>query len=252
MITATRVVTTIAGTAKKVGDADGVGSAALFNNPTGLTVDSSNYLYVADTYNNTIRKISTVAVPHYAADGTTVTSTTPAYTVTTLAGSAGISGAYDGTGMFALFNLPQGLSVDVYGNIYVADTGNNCVRRVSSAGVTTTLAGIAGIGGNRDGAAGSALFNQPQTLRVGNAFYVLDTGNSLLRVLLPSSVVITPTLKNPTTTTTTGTGTTTTGTGTGTVTVIPNVGAGGGAPSLWFYSSLLLIGLGRRFMSKRG
>ncbi len=249
MITPTHVVTTIAGTAKKVGDADGVGSAALFNNPTGMTVDSSSNLFVADTFNNTIRKISTAAVNNLAADGTTVLSTTPAYTVTTVAGSAGISGAYDGTGIFALFNLPQGLSIDTFNNLYVADTGNNCIRRVTNAGVSATIAGIAGIAGNRDGATGSALFNQPQALRVGSAFYVVDTGNSLIRIIQPSSVVITPTLKVPTTVTTgTGTGTTTP---TGTVTVIPNVGAGGGAPSLWFYSSLLLLGLGRRFVRPR-
>jgi hypothetical protein len=117
------VVTTFAGTAGQSGSTDGTGSAARFYNPQGLASDISGNIFVADTYNNTIRKI------------------TPAGVVTTLAGSPGQQGLVDGTGSAARFRLPTGITVAPSGNIYVADTLNGAVvRKITPAGVVTTLA----------------------------------------------------------------------------------------------------------------
>src|SRR3989440_9565 len=117
--------TTLAGAASP-GSADGTGSAARFNGPFGVATDSSGDVYVADTGNNTIRKI------------------TPAGVVTTLAGLAGITGSADGTGSTARFSDPDGVATDPSGNVYVADTFNHTIRKITPAGVVTTLAGLAG------------------------------------------------------------------------------------------------------------
>ena len=106
---------------------DGTGSAARFYNPSGVAVDSTGNVYVADTCNSTIRQI------------------TPAGVVTTLAGLAGNSGSADGTGSAARFNYPTGVAVDSTGNVYVADRGNNTIRR-SRRGGGDDLAGVAGPG----------------------------------------------------------------------------------------------------------
>ncbi len=221
-ITTAGVVTTFAGTAKSVGEADGVGTAARFNNPTGASIDSLNYLYVADTNNHTIRRIATV-------DDASVTPTIAAGSVTTLAGSAGISGAFDGVKAYALFNLPTGIMVDSNLNVYVADTGNSCIRRVSNTGVVSTIAGLAGITGSRDGTFTSALFNQPQGVLVSGSIIVADTGNSVLRSI-GSSAVFTFNLKSPTTTTPgTGSGSGSSGSSSG----------GGGSMEPWFVMALM-------------
>lgn len=229
-ITSAGVVTTFAGTAKSTGDADGLGTAARFNNPTGLAITLGNILFVADTFNDTIRKINTTDVTVLGADGVTVVSTTPAGTVTTFAGSAGISGAFDGTGTYALFNLPYGLGLDSGSNVFVADTGNNCIRRISSTGAVTTLAGIAGIAGNRDGTFTTALFNQPQALLISSFIIVADTGNSVLRTINTDSIVSTLKLKLATSTTPA----TTTPAST-------SSGYGGGGMDPWFVGALLSL-----------
>jgi sugar lactone lactonase YvrE len=140
-----------------------------------VAVDSAGNLYVADTYNDTIRKV------------------TPGGIVTTLAGSAGIVGSNDGTGINALFNQPHGTAVDGAGNVYVTDTANGTIRRITPAGVVTTVAGVAGIGGFRDGVGPNALFNQPRGLVIdasGN-LYVSDTGNATIRGISGNATVIT-------------------------------------------------------------
>jgi MYXO-CTERM domain-containing protein len=114
------VVTTLAG-ATAAGSADGAGGSAGFTSPGGLAVDSTGNIYVADTGNSTIRKV------------------TPTGSVTTLAGQAGQAGLMDGTGGTALFNKPEDLTVDASGNVYVADTLNAAIRKITPAGVVTTL-----------------------------------------------------------------------------------------------------------------
>ena len=114
-------VTTLAGLAGITGASDGTGNSALFNHPAGLAVDDSGNLYVADTGNSLIRKI------------------TPTGVVSTIAGVAS-SGLEDGTGSAALFNQPRDLTLDSSGNIYVADTGNAIIRKITPLSVVTTLA----------------------------------------------------------------------------------------------------------------
>src|SRR5439155_24999056 len=102
--------------------ADGTGSAARFNYPDALTVAGAT-LYVAEAYNSTIRKVTSTGV------------------VTTFAGTAGASGNVNGTGSAVRFNSPYGVAATSTGIIYVADTGNSKIRKITSAGAVTTLAG---------------------------------------------------------------------------------------------------------------
>jgi sugar lactone lactonase YvrE len=161
---ATGEVTTLAGTAETSGAADGTGTAALFNNPADIASDGTN-LYVADSGNNTIRKI--------------VIATRE---VTTLAGTAGTSGSADGTGTAALFNNPLGIATDRT-NLYIADSGNNTIRKIVIAkGTVTTFAGKTGSSGSANGNGTAALFNNPVGVAtVGADLYVGDTGNNTIR-----------------------------------------------------------------------
>ncbi len=115
-ITPDRTVTTLAGSGSP-GSADGAGTSASFRGPNGLAVDSSGNVYVADRGNNTIRKITSSGI------------------VTTLAGSAS-PGSADGTGTAASFNSPAGVALDASGNLYVADSGNNKIRKITFPGST--------------------------------------------------------------------------------------------------------------------
>src|SRR5207247_20831 len=137
------VVTTLAGLAGSGGSDDGTGSAARFYYPSGVATDSSGNVYVADSMNHTIRKI------------------TPAGVVTTLAGLAGSTGSDDGTGSAARFYGPYGVATDSSGNVYVADTSPPRRRTVIPAGVVTTLAGLAGSPGSPDGTGSAARFYLP-------------------------------------------------------------------------------------------
>jgi len=167
------MVTTLAGTAGSSGIADGNGAAARFNYPSAVTADAQGNLFVADTTNNAIRKIS------------------PTGDVTTLAGLPGVTGFDDGKGNAALFNRPGGLVVDGSGNLFVADTGNSTIRKVTPDGTVTTLAGIPGIAGVENGPGGNARFNHPQDLARDNAgnLFVADTGNALIRKITPAGEV---------------------------------------------------------------
>lgn len=156
------------------GTADGVGPAARFNNPQGITIDPSNtFLYVADTGNHTLRRV------------------TPGGTVTTLAGSPGNLGSQNGTGAAARFNGLRGVVTDATGsNIYVSDTGNQLLRRVTSAGVVTTLAGQDGVSGSSNGSGTAASFNSPgRPAFRNNVIYVPDTGNHTLRAVTTAGAV---------------------------------------------------------------
>ena len=177
-ITPAGQVGTLCGSPGNPGEADGAGPAARFNEPTGVVADAAGSIYVADTYNDTLRKV--------APDGS----------VTTLAGSAGLSGGNDGTGAYALFSQPCGVAVDAAGNIYVADTGNSTIRRIAPAGTVTTVAGVAGIAGLGDGAGSTALFNRPRGLAPDGAggLWVADTGNAAIRRITAAGLVTTFTI----------------------------------------------------------
>jgi sugar lactone lactonase YvrE len=177
-ITPAGVATTLAGLAGVSGNSDGNGSSARFNQPLGIAVDALGNLYVADTGNHTIRKI-TVAGTNWS--------------VTTLAGTAGVSGATNGPATTALFYEPEGVAVDGGGNVYVADTWNHIIRVITSAGQVTTLAGLAGNSGTNNGTGGNARFYEPQGIAVdslGN-IYVADTGNQTIRKLTVGGSVTT-------------------------------------------------------------
>ena len=147
-------------------DADGI--SAKFSNPSGVAV-SGNNLYVADTGNSTVRKI-TLSLP---------------YTVTTIAGSAGINGSTDGVGSSARFKYPRGVAVS--GNfLYVTDTGNNTIRKIDlTSNTVTTIAGNAGAyAGFAEGAGSVARFSFPYGLTVDSAganLYVADQDNGAIR-----------------------------------------------------------------------
>jgi sugar lactone lactonase YvrE len=174
-VTPAGVVTTFAGLAGTGGSADGTGSGARFGDAEGVAVDGGGNVYVADSYNHTIRKV------------------TPGGVVTTLAGSAGIIGSSDGTGSAAQFYYPQGVAVDNAGNVYVADTYNHTIRKVTSGGVVTTLAGLARFHGSADGTGGAASFYYPYGVAVDSArnVYVADTFNSTIRRVTPAGAVTT-------------------------------------------------------------
>ncbi|MGZ4964003.1 MAG: MBG domain-containing protein [Limisphaerales bacterium] len=179
-ITPAGVVSTVAGTVGVAGSANGSGTSAQFNSPQGIARDSSGNLYVADTGNHTIRKI------------------TSGGSVSLFAGSNGTSGWLDATGSSALFNFPQDVAVDSSGNVYVADTWNHLIRKITSGGAVTTFAGQGGVYGDSDGtgtAVGTnvARFNAPGGVTVDSSgnVYVADTRNHIVRQITSSGVVST-------------------------------------------------------------
>ena len=167
--------TTIAGAVTNSGSADGTNSTARFNNPHGVAVDTNGNLYVADVDNHTIRKVTLV--------GTN-------WVVSTIAGAAGVSGAADGTNSDARFKNPPGVAVDTNGNLYVMDTGNHTIRKVTPVGtdwVTSTIAGLAGNNGDTDGTNSDARFEAPFGIALdgdGNV-YVADTNSHTIRKVTP-------------------------------------------------------------------
>lgn len=174
-ITPSGVVTTIAGKALAKGSTDGTGSAARFNSPVGVAVDSVGNVYVSDEANETIRKI------------------TPGGVVTTLAGTVGLAGSVDGTSGAAQFSTPAGIAVDSAGNIYVADQTGDIIRKVTPAGVVTTLAGTPSSVGFTDGAGTVARFNSPFGVAVDSSgnVYVADSGNRTIREITSAGIVST-------------------------------------------------------------
>lgn len=216
-ITPAGVVTVVAGTLGP-GNIDGTGSAVGFNGPIGLATDSAGNVYVADTGNNSIRKITPAGVVStivnsrlvllhnpmgvaidsagnlYVADTdyNTIVKITPANVVSTLAGSS-VSGAADGTGAAAEFSNPHGLAIDGAGNLYVADSGNNTIRKVTPAGVVTTIAGAAPSLGSADGLGAAARFSYPTALTLDGSgnLYVADSNNYTIRKITPDGTVTT-------------------------------------------------------------
>jgi sugar lactone lactonase YvrE len=195
-ITNTGIVSTIAGSGLAT-YLDSTGTLAGFNNPDGIIIDSNNNLYVCDTGNNRIRKITPVGV------------------VTTLAGS-GVATYFDGTGTAAGFNTPRGITIDSNNNIYICDFTNNRIRKITNIGQVTTIAGT-GNATYLDGIGTAAGFNNPMDITIdsNNNMYVIDYSNNRLRKINTSGQV-------------------TTLAGSGTSTMID--GTGTGASFSWMYA----------------
>ncbi|HEY3755894.1 MAG TPA: SMP-30/gluconolactonase/LRE family protein [Opitutaceae bacterium] len=170
MITPSGVVSTVAGIAGTTGSNNGPDATATFNQPQGLAVDGSDNIYVADTGNSVIRMIT-----HQTG------------MVSTYAGTVGQTGSANGSSG-ATFNRPTGVALDSSGDLYVADFSNNTIRQISG-GYTSTVAGTAGVVGDKDAEGGGASFNQPYKVAVDSngLIYVADTGNHAIRVINKSN-----------------------------------------------------------------
>ncbi len=166
-VTPAGVVSSFAGSGL-IGIDDGFGALASFYNPTGIVIDTAGNFFVADQFNNLIRKVS------------------PAAEVTTIAGD-GSNGTLDGAALSASFYRPYDINVDIYGNLYVSDQNNNKIRKISTSGVVTTLAGGGGSGfygggcGNGVGLLASFKYPAGITLHPSGIFYLADNGNHLIR-----------------------------------------------------------------------
>jgi len=165
-----QAVSTFAGSGA-IGSNDAAAQFASFHYPSGNCVDASGNVYVADQYNNKIRKIS------------------PAGVVTTLAGS-GIAGAADGVGNSATFNWPYAICIDLSGNLFVCDRGNSKIRKVNPSGVVTTIAG-SGSPGSADGVGSAASFANPSGICINSVgdLFIADFSNHKIRKVTQSGVV---------------------------------------------------------------
>jgi len=173
-ITSAGVVTTLAGSGAQ-GTVNATGTAASFFNPFGVCVDGAGNVFVADQDNHLIRKI------------------TPAGVVTTFAGQVGVAGVVDGTGTGAGFSYPRGICIDGLGNLYVTDYLGHTIRKITPAGVVTTIAGQAGISGAIDATGTAATFNRPNGICLdflGN-LYVADRSNHKIRKITSTGIVTT-------------------------------------------------------------
>lgn len=174
-ITPAGVVTTFAGSSTTQGSSDGTGTAALFTRLAGIAIDSSNNLFVTDRETYTIRKI------------------TPAGVVTTFAGTDGTADYLDGTGTAAKFISPGGITIDSSGNLYVVD-GNTMIRKITSAGVVTTLAGtINQENPYANGTGTAATFSAPVGITVDSSgnLYVTESDRQTIRKITSAGVVTT-------------------------------------------------------------
>ncbi|HEX7596810.1 MAG TPA: hypothetical protein VF518_01275, partial [Polyangia bacterium] len=230
IVVATAAVTTLAGLAGSEGDDDGVGTAARFSSPLGLALDQGGNLFVADFGGASIRKVvlSTAEVstlvwsgsvgegdysvnqidqPVYlACDGagilyatdsskhTVLQIVTATKAMTTLAGRASSAGTSDGVGAAAQFHEPSGLVSDNRGGLLIADSYNQCIRRVDIAtGSVTTVAGMVGPGGHRDGTGSEARFNYPAALAYDGMgiLFIADQNNHAIRQLVLATGLVT-------------------------------------------------------------
>ena len=174
-ITQDGTVATFAGTGI-AGSADGTVLTAQFNGATGLGIDSYGNVFVADYYNNKIRKIDTNG------------------DVTTVAGSGAI-GSADGFGANATFYYPAIVAVDSNNNLFITDEENHKIRKIDTAGEVTTYAGT-GVMGNADGLANTAQFNSSTgvTVASNHNVYVCDYGNNKIRKINEYGYSISPNL----------------------------------------------------------
>jgi NHL repeat len=166
-------------------------TGALFNNPGGIarswlypiySQPALRTLYIADTGNHLIRRsffgLSAEACPIVFGSGL-------------FAGVAGIPGSNDGPGPLARFNAPRGIAAAKDGSVYVADTGNHTIRRITPDGTVTTVAGEAGVFGSNDGPALQAHLNTPSGIDVNESgvVFIADTGNDTIRMLTPDGML---------------------------------------------------------------
>lgn len=171
--TEAQTVTTLAGSSYGFADSATVETIPKFDTPSGVAIDASGNVYVADTNNHKIRKI------------------TPSGMISTFAGST--QGSADGVGTAAQFFSPQGIDIDGSGNVYVADTNNNRIRKITPSGVVTTITGSGFQSGYADGIYYLSQFNSPVDVAVdsnGNV-YVADRGNHKIRKITPLGYVLT-------------------------------------------------------------
>jgi sugar lactone lactonase YvrE len=149
-------------------------ATALFNDPAALVADTAGNLFIADSRNHVIRKISANGI------------------VSTFAGQAGTPGKNDGSSA-ASFDSPSGIAISASGDLYISDTGNHTIRRITPAGVVTTVAGMAGQSGFADGAGTTARFNSPLGLAVAanGTVFIADSGNHIVRAIGPDRTVTT-------------------------------------------------------------
>jgi sugar lactone lactonase YvrE len=170
-----RLVSTVAGKAGEPGSSDGKGGEARFNEPRGVAVDLQGVIYVADTGNHVIRKIS------------------KAGEVTTFAGTAGQFGSADGQGSEARFYGPAALAVDEARTVWIADSSNDTIRKITVDGVVTTVAGRAREVGSKNGVGAEARFSYPCGVAVDRAgvIFISDSANRLIRRMTPQGIVTT-------------------------------------------------------------
>jgi sugar lactone lactonase YvrE len=170
-------VSTLAGLAETWGNSDGIGTAAQFNNPVGVALDSHGNLFVADANNFIIRMIATNGI------------------VSTFAGRAGVDGTADGLGAAARFGKPAELAIDQRDNLYVADSLYHTIRKITPAGLVATVAGSVGQPGAADGDNGAASFFNPYGIAVSadGLIWIADTYNETVRQLLaPFTTAVSP------------------------------------------------------------
>jgi len=173
----TGTVSTLAGMMGMAGSKDETGQAARFNRPAALVADATGKLFVADTYNHTIRMVDLNSG-----------------IVSTIAGAAGMTGILDGPSSVSRFNYPVGVASDGAGNLYVADSQNSTIRKlVLSTGYVTTIAGAAGMMGSTDGTAAAARFSVANDVANDGAgnIYVADYKNHTIRKVVLSTGVVT-------------------------------------------------------------
>ena len=204
-ITPAGVVTTLAGSGT-MASVDGTGTAASFAEPLGIAINSAGNLYVVDYASQKIRKVTpagvvTTLVSGYMAFGLAVDASNVIYftnyfqnriykftegspTPVLVAGDTN-SGNTDGNGAAARFNTPAGISVDAAGNLFVTETGNHRIRKITPAGVVSTIAGSTA--GFSDGDATTARFDIPLAIAAdvsNNLLFVADFNNSRIRTIL--------------------------------------------------------------------
>ena len=207
-----------------------VAAAVSFVSPVGIVADASGNLFVSDTDDHTIWKVTPANVKTLLAGGSglpgsadgsgsaarfrnpgclaldaagnvlvadtgnhTIRRIALDGTVTTLAGSPGVAGAVDAVGSLARFNAPFGLAVTGTGGVYISDSQNHTIRFMAANGTVSTYAGMAGLPGGTNGSPASAQFNQPNGLALApnGTLYVADYGNSCVRAISPSAGVTT-------------------------------------------------------------